>query len=355
MGVNGARGTHGQRRMSPRAQAALLAGVVLAAAGAVPMAAAWGNGAGFGVPGFAFYGVHDAVADLAFEKLKAEDPAAARFIAHWHRDNPGGYGDSFNPASPFPLGSDNFLGYTDDPDSTFQDWHNHLYIVHPRPGHEERGAPVRTAALMDDLALNLTAWRATGQVPCAPPEHFAAYNAGIMAHYVGDISQFGHTDFTLLDHAHPDDDPDDRTYHGYYESAVWGQDGLQALLDEMRGRAWTPDPIEDPHGAVVALAVEVNMPHGQTVTITDRDDAQVQVGHGYRDLLEGYAAAYDAGEDHHGMRGYTPEIWEETTDHLWMAVDLLADLYWTAWQRAVETFPLEPPVLLEETAVCPAA
>lgn len=330
---------------------ALLAAVLALALLVVlaPPAQPWGNGTGSN-PDFRYYGVHDAVAHLALEKLLARDAEAAAWLQHWYLPNPGGYGASFNPANLRPTGADNLLGYTDEPDSEFQDWCNHLYMVHPRAGEDEQCAPAHVAKMMDWTVANLTLSIALGSVPCNPFEHMAAYNAGVMAHYVGDLSQWGHTDGTRKDHSHPPFDPEDRTYHGYYESAVWGTNGLRALQADQRSRPWQPDVVADPEAAVRALAVRTNMPDGVTVSYTDLGGQVVQVGSMYRTMLTGYVAAYDAGQSYLGMRGFTAPRFAQAMDHVGASVDLVADLWHTAGVRAREvalgvTLPPSPALL----------
>ena len=326
----------------------LLCAAVLAAAPGQP----WGNGSGAN-PDFPYYGVHDAIAHLAFEKLQAQHPEAAVFIAHWFLPEPGGYGGGFHLLHTYPQDADNFLGYTDDPDAVFQDWCNHLYYVHPRPGRSDQCAPGHVASLHEQLTLNLTLWMATGEVPCGPFEHQAAYLAGLMAHYVGDMGQWGHTDYTRKDHSRPAVDPQGRTYHGYYESAVWGSQALRALLAEQRARPWVPGEVPDPAEAVVALAERVNRPDGVTVDYQDLDGSTVQVGSGYHAKLTAYVQAYDAAQSHLGMRGYTPWLWAQAADDIDGSVALLADLYLDAWTRARATAPAVGP--LPGTPGCPAA
>lgn len=312
---------------------------------AMPLSSGWGNGSSSNAE-FRYYGVHDAIAQVAWEKLRAHDPAGAAWLTRWFLPEPGGYGASFDPWALGPGGADNLLGWTDDPDSAFQDWCNHLYMVHPRGDAPERCAPQRVADLVGQARENLTLSRLAGEVPCNPFEHRAAYDAGLLAHYVGDLSQFGHTDDTRRDHRHPRDDPSGRTYHGYYESQAWGSRGLRALLADQRARPWSPDLVEDPSAAAVALAVRVNMPDGATVRYRDADGRTVDVGSGYAAMLDAYVAAYDGGQAHLGMRGYTPALWAATMANVAGAVDLLADLWWTVANVPLPANPLSPAACL---------
>lgn len=323
----------------PRPALALAAAALMVVAGtALP----WGNGASNGSE-FRYYGVHDAITHLAWERLRAQEPAAAAFLSHWFLPKPGGYGPSFAIQSLKPQFSDNLLGYTDDPDSDLQDWDNHLYIVHPRSGHAQQAAAPRVAALMEQTRLNLTLSMALGDVPCNPLEHMAAFDAGLLSHYLADVSQWGHVEYTRRDHSHPPDDPDDRTYHGYYESKSWNPTGLRALLADQRARPWAPDFIADPAAAIAALATHTSMPDGVTVNYVDRDGSTVKVGSGYAAQLSGYVAAYDAGKLYQGMRGWTPDLWARAMANIAPAVDLLADLWWTAYQQAYATVPAHLP------------
>jgi hypothetical protein len=318
---------------------------------AAPAAQTWGNGSSSNAE-FRYYGVHDAIAHLALEKVEAHDAAAAAWLRHWFLPAPGGYaGPSYDVRNLRPVGQDNLLGYTDDPDSAFQDWCNHHYLVHPRPGSDEQCAPGEVALRMGWARTNLTLSYALGSPPCNPLEHLAAYHAGVLAHYVGDLGQWGHTDDTRRDHSHPPVDPSDRTYHGYYESQVWGSEGLRALLADQRNRPWQPDVVADVEGRVVALAVQVNKPDGVTVRYRDSNNALVDVGSRYAQMLDGYVAAYDANQRHHGMRGYTPALWAMSMENVALSVDVLADLWWTLHRDARAVIP-DPGVALPGT--CPA-
>lgn len=329
--------------------ALLLAGLMLAAVPAQP----WGNGAS-GSATYPYYGVHDALAHVAYERLRGAQPEAATFLGHWFLAAPGGYGASFNPLHLWPQGSDNFLGYTDDPDSDLQDWCNHLYLVHPRAGHDDQCAPARAAELMGQMRANLTAWMATGRVPCSLPEHAAAFQAGLLAHYVGDLSQFGHTDYTSKDHSHPASDPSDRTYHGYYESEGWGSTALSALLADLRGRPYAQRHVDDVEAAVVAFAKRVNMPDGVTVTYSDLG-GPVSVGSQYKTMLTSFVQDYDAGVRFNGVRGYDAALWATTMANLDADAALLADLYATAWTDAAAALPLLLPPVQAAAPNCPAA
>lgn len=337
--------------MKGRLGALLLMAILL---GTAMPAQPWGNGSSSNSE-FRYYGVHDVIAHVALEKLRAAQPEAAAFLGHWFLANPGGYGASFKVNNLKPTGSDNLLGYTDDPDSDFQDWCNHLYMVHPRSGADEQCAPAHVANKMDHLRLNLTLSFALGNVPCNPLEHMAAYNAGLVAHYIGDLSQWGHTDDTRKDHTHPPQDPDDRTYHGYYESAVWGSAGLRALLVDQRARSYTADVVSDPAAAAMAMARKVNAADGATVTYVDSDGRTVSVGSTYRSMLTGYVQAYDSGQVHLGMRGYTPALWAQTNDHVARSVDLVADLWYTSWVNARAAVPSLAPSAPPGLPGCPDA
>jgi len=77
---------------------------------------AWGNGSSNNID-YPYYGIHDAIADVAYQKLKDHNETIAQWITDYYLNSNGekwgDYGYSFN------YGSDNWLGYTDDPDSYF--------------------------------------------------------------------------------------------------------------------------------------------------------------------------------------------------------------------------------------------
>lgn len=286
-----------------------------------PLASSWGNGCSSCPP--YYYGVHDAIARSALAWVEAREPARAEWIADWYVPNGGDYAAAYSELRLAPTAGDSWLGYTDDPDSTFGDWANHMFIVHPRPGYSSQAAPDRVAVLYERAVANLTLWKLTGVVVF---EHAAAYNMGLLSHYVGDMSQFGHTDDTYRDHSHPSYDPQDRTYHGYYESVGWTASGYAALDARLDASPGALTPVDDVAGEVESLARWVNARDGTSVQYTDRNGRSVTVGKDYAFMLDRFVAQYNANARHQGMRGWDAVLWEESVESTRGAVSLLARL-----------------------------
>lgn len=329
--------------MSKRGWGGMLLGVLLLGIAAAPPGTAWGNGCANCNPGFPHYGPHDAIADAALRWLRAEAPGAAAWIDRWYRPLGGDWGASFDATHLGPTANDNWLAYTDDPDSDLQDWPNHLYFVHPRPGADDRGAPTRVATLHEWMVQNLTLVRILGPTAGVAFDHNAAYLAGLLAHYVGDLSQFGHTDDTRRDHSHPADDPADRTYHGYYESRDWNVQGLTALDEALRAAPQAPERVDDPAAESIALAQFTNARDGGGVAYPDVGGGVVTVGTDYAWALDRFVGQYDRDARFLGMRGYDAALWDYTVENQRAAVDLLARILADAWEDAADPTHLVPP------------
>ena len=222
----------------------------------------WGNGnpKSFKYP---YYGIHDLIADYAYLKLKEYNETMALWISDFYL-NPNGskwgdYGYSFNQ------GADCWLGYTDDPDSYWRDWNNHLYEVH---GYK-RGAPRRVLELYNLTVNYLAYWIASGMPYKSQEEHLAVYYAGLLTHYFADMSQFGHTDYTYLDHSHPAYDPLGRTFHAYYESVSITDDLLSKLESDVEDYDFTVDVyISNVCKTVINLARWVNSHNSEYVNLS---------------------------------------------------------------------------------------
>lgn len=293
----------------------------------------WGNGSGSN-PTYPYYGVHDAVAEMAYKNLKNYNATIAQWITDWYIPKGGDFQDSFNPNSTSPSTHDNYLAYTDDPDSSIQDWDNHLYYVHVGGS---QGAPGRVLELYQNLVVSLASYIKNGSQKWSKDEHYAAYYAGLITHYLADITQYGHTEHTLKDHSHPSYDPDGESYHGYYESADWGTSGLDALLSTLNAQTYTIKNVSDVSLLTQNLARWVNAHDGSTTYFTDIDGSHYYLGSTYVFMLNRFVAQYDNGTTYNGMRGYDSQLWDMTIQHLRAAVENLTCIFYTAYMTALSS------------------
>ncbi|MCK5253448.1 MAG: hypothetical protein KAQ96_10875, partial [Thermoplasmata archaeon] len=166
--------------------------------------AAWGNGSSTSAE-WPNFGIHDITTDIAQRTASATAADLLTWMNDWYIRNETDYGYSFDPASTRPTKTDNINAYTDDPDSYWQDWDNHTIYIHRRSSWDppEGDAAIRTSQLYNMTRNHLYGWLMNGSVRFDPDQHAAAYYAGLMTHYVMDITQFGHTDWTRLDHSYP--------------------------------------------------------------------------------------------------------------------------------------------------------
>jgi hypothetical protein len=329
--------------MSLRSTAAafLLVTLVLPTVALAPGDAdAWGNGTSASAT-YPAYGVHDMTADNALRNLQLAAAGAVSWESDWYIHSASDYQYSFNASSTRPTDHDNFLAYTDDPDSYYRDWDNHTHFLNrPSATSPSNGDAARRVSELYNLTRDeLLSWMLNGSVQWDERQHSAAYHGGLMAHYLMDVSDFGHTDYTRLDHKHPAYDPDDGTYHAYYESLVWNDDAL-ALLDEALRGASVPGPrrLSDPWAAVDALARYVNSRNGTTVELTDSDSKLVTVGSDYAWALTTFVSNWGAGTSFNGMRGYDEALWNYTLENLVSGISNLTSLWYSAYQDARDLF-----------------
>ncbi len=310
-------------------------------------ASAWGNGSSASAT-YPAYGVHDMTADNALRNLQLDMAGAISWESDWYLHAASDYQYSFNESSTRPTAHDNFLAYTDDPDSHFRDWDNHTHFLNrPSATSPSRGDAARRVAELYNLTRDeLCSWMLNGSVRWDERQHRAAYYGGLLAHYLMDVSDFGHTDWTRLDHTHPAYDPDDGTYHAYYESLVWDDDAL-ALLDEALRGTTIPGPkrVSDPWAAVDALARSVNSRNGTTVELTDSDSKVVTVGSDYAWALTAFVSNWGAGTSFNGMRGYDEALWNYTLENLVAGIGNLTSMWYSAFQEARDRFMVTAPDL----------
>ena len=185
------------------------------------------------------YGIQDMIADKAFKLLENRSLEKAEFIRFWF-DQAGANGDpdSFDPDHVYPLPDDNFLAWTDDgPEGVTVDY----FINNPEPGQDPQTDAVQYAQMLANRSVeNLTKWMLEGKGTEEKGDiqfmHSAAYNAGKLSKYIGDMSQYGHTDYTKWDQLsvvptyHPSEV--DYPYREYYEARVWSDTSMETLYGE---------------------------------------------------------------------------------------------------------------------------
>ncbi len=325
--------------MTPRRRAIAAALAFLA----IPTGAiAWGNGCGTCNPGYPFYGVHDAISDAALRWVLALDSPLSTYVQHWYVSMGGDYEESYDPLNLAPDAHDNWLAWTDDPDSTYQDWENHLYMVHPRSGSTEREAPGRIAFLHARAVENLTIAKYLGDDAGVLFQHRAARHMGLLSHYLGDMSQYGHTDDTRRDHSRPAGSSS--TFHGLYESTQWKSAGLAALDSALRAQPLPLTPVTDVKAEVIRLATWVNSRDGSSVAYLDSNGATVTVGADYAWALDRYVANYLGGTGLYGQRGFDPALWDYSVANARASTYLIARLIADAHRDAVVPSGLPAPL-----------
>ena len=287
----------------------------------------WGNGSGAN-EAYPYYGIHDLVAEIAFLKLEEFNASAARWIRDWFLCDGSRWGDWGHS---YGQGRDCWLGYTDDPDSYYQDWSNHLFEVHGT----RRGAPQRVQQLFDWAVANLTIWlQHEGEEQYREYEHRAVYAAGLLTHYFADMSQFGHTDYTKDDHSYPPEDSS-RTYHAHYESVQITNELLEALNASLRTYQFSIKEVDDVASVTEQLARWVNAHEGQTVQYFDEAASEwKQVGSTYALLLTMFRKNFDAGVFYLGARGYNETVYALTLQHLRACVGNLTCILYTIYVQA---------------------
>lgn len=293
-----------------------------------PLASCWGNGSSESAS-YPYYEIHDAVAEYAYLKLRECNETMARWITDFYL-NPGGtkwgdYGYSYG------AGADCWLGYTDDPDSHWRDWENHLYEVHGF----RRGAPSRVQELYGLIVEHLARWVAAGMPYRSEDEHLAAYYAGLLSHYLADVSQFGHTDYTHIDHSHPAYDPAGRTFHAYYDSESITDEFISAIEEGLRGYEFDITVrVKNVSELVVDLAKWVNARDGKTVN---------GVGFTYWWALTKFVNNYNSGVSYLGARGYNEELFSMTLENVRAATGNLTWVLYSAFKDAEERAASTPP------------
>ncbi len=344
------------RRMRPDRAGVVLITVLLVAGGllstSVP-ALAWGNGSASSIE-FPHFGIHDITCDIALRSASMTNGEMLTWLNDWYERNATDWGYSFDPASTRPTDTDNVNAYTDDPDSYWQDWDNHILYLHPRSWWDppEGDAATRVSHLFNMTRNHIYGWLMNGSVRYDLDQHYAAYYAGLMSHYVMDVTQFGHTDWTALDHSHPLDDPTNATYHSYYESLTWTNRALRTVhVDLMQRPLPQLQRVSDPAQVVRDLATFVNGRHGPDVQYEDVDMETVTLGPTYVKMLELFVTDYDARNTYKGARGMSEELWNLTLENLWAGMDNLTSLWTSAYLDAHDMFRADAADLVVESIV----
>ena len=294
---------------------------------------------------YPYYGIADLIADLAYQQLKAYNDTMAKWITDWYL-SPDGYkwGDW---GYSYSSGTDNWLGYTDDPVSY---WavkypsyrYYHWYTVHG----DWKYMPYRVAQLFDWVVGNLTEWIREGMPTRSEAEHKAAYAAGLLAHYFADACFFPATDYTAKMDSHPPDDPLNMVYADYYGLAGASDEFLTQLLADLSAYSFRVDRRVDPAAAVAALAAWVNSRDSRTVTFTDSDGSTRTVGLTYYWMMGNFTHNYDSSVSYLGVRGYDSWLYSVTLENIKAALGNFTRVLYTAFAMAEEgaVKPVKPPV-----------
>ena len=302
---------------------------------------AWGNGSSSSVE-FTDFGIHDITCDIALRTATYTSPELLTWMTDWYIRNETDWGYSFDEDNLSPSSTDNINAYTDDPDSYWKDWDNHTLYLHPRAGWDpaDGDAARRVSTLYNQTRYHIYQWLMNGSVRYRLDQHYAAYYGGLMSHYVMDITQFGHTDWTRLDHSNPPDhDPDDATYHSYYEAKTWTDKALRHLHMELMSNPLPQvERVTDPARTVRDLAEFVNGRHGPDVQFDDIDQDNVTLGSTYVYMLETFVANWDRGISWNGARGYDQELWNMTLENLVAGMNNLTNLWTSAYLDAHDMF-----------------
>lgn len=330
-------------RRAARALALLIVLLMVAVPGASLTSQAWGNGSSTSVE-FTYFGIHDITCDIALRTATYTSPELLTWMTDWYIRNETDYAYSFDGDNDLlgPTSTDNINAYTDDPDSYWKDWDNHTLNLHPRAGWDppDGDAARRISQLYNQTVYHIYSWLMNGSVRYDTDQHHAAYYGGLMAHYLMDITQFGHTDWTRLDHSNPPGhDPQDATYHSYYEARTWTDRALRTIHVDLMGYALPePERVSDPAQVVRDLANFVNGRHGPDVQFQDIDMSTVTLGSTYVLMLENFTSNWDAGVTHKGARGFDEQLWNLSEENLVAGMNNLTNLWTSAYLDANDRF-----------------
>ncbi len=287
------------------------------------------------------YGIHDIIAEMALLLFEELEPGNSTFLTYWYLPNGSDSNpDSFESRRKIPGPEDNFLAYTDD---VLDDWDGEDYFInHGKPWDQKTTAPIEAQKIANRTIENLTAWLLEGSPEGSPSQHKAAYNAGILSHFMGDMSQFGHTDYSILDRAtHPINDPDSDFYYRYYESHVWKDEAMNSLIEDFEGQMFNiPDPVDGSqiHQMTADHATWVNSRDGSTETMIDADASEIVVGSNYKRMLELFKHNWDHGTVYRNTTGFNQTLWELTLENLIAGAENLTAAFMSIYNTAYLQF-----------------
>ena len=285
------------------------------------------------------YGIHDIIANMSLFMMKENYPDKAKFIDYWYLH---GGSDSLVPSfkedRTIPGPNDNFLAYLDD--APVGDAEN--YFINNRKGWEDTDTPAEVQKWVNRSIQNLTAWMLDGMPNGSKAHHRAVYNIGILSHYVGDMSQFGHTDYSKWDQAtHPTYDPYDSTFQLYYEMYVWEDETMNQLIDDFGTRKFNIPDVPDAYEIHQRTADVARFANGRgqpPVQMTDRDSQTITVGYNYKVMLESFRANWEGDKKYRGTRGFDEQLWNLTVENLVSAAENLTTFYVAIYDKAWENF-----------------
>ncbi len=311
------------------------------------------------------YGIQDMIADKSFKLLENRSLEKAEFIRFWF-DQAGANGDpdSYDADHVYPLPDDNFLAWTDDgPEGVTVDY----FINNPEPGQDPQTDAVQYAQMLANRTVeNLTKWMLGGKGTEEKSDiqfmHAAAYNAGKLSKYIGDMSQYGHTDYTKWDQLsvvptyHPSEI--DYPYREYYEARVWSDTSMETLYNEFWDNRTFNVPtgysVDSVHTYTSDMAKWVNSRGQPPVQILDYDGISVTVGHNYRSMLMDFMYCWEQDISYNGVRGFNASLWELTLENLVAAAENLSAIYESIYDRSWSEFmALSPELNLVNWSVTP--
>jgi hypothetical protein len=296
------------------------------------------------------YGIQDIIADKAYHLFNESEPEKAEFISYWYMWNGADSKEvSFDITHSRPGIYDNFLAWTDD--GLEGDYTN--YFINNRKGWEVIDAPTYVQTLANRSVENLTAWMMGGMRPGAVEHHKAAYNVGVLSKYVGDMTQYGHTDYSQWDQSViPKYNPATTTetsYQLYYEAYLWTDVYMNVMIDDFWYREFAPPmPMNGSrlNTATADLARWVNSRGLPPTTMVDHDGSTIKVGANYKTMLDQFIYNWDNDGKHKGVRGFNATLWNLTVENLIAGAENLSAMYEAIYDEAYERFLAYSPDLV---------
>jgi hypothetical protein len=286
------------------------------------------------------YGIHDMVSNMSLILLQDRFPEKATYITYWFiQAGADSVVPSFENGRTIPGPNDNFLAYTDDaPQGDAES-----YFLHNGKGWPtDIDAAIEIQRLANCTIENLTAWMLQGMPNGTWNHHRAVYNLGILSHYMADMGQFGHTDYSKYDQSkHPIYDPYATSYQDYYERYIWEDSQMNYLINDFENRDFNVPPIPDAsdlHRITADVARYTNTRGQPSVQMTDSDAKVITVGPIYKQMLETFRANWEGAIENNGARGMDPVLWNLTVENLMAATENLTTFYISIWDKAWDNF-----------------